>query len=305
MNFLNLLRTRRFWQNFMVLVGAVLIPSWLLKESNEHVFPSAANMANGMILIVIIAALTAMITASDERADGICRTTAMVGKVILGAVLFWNLGGHWQLTREVDSAKAGVVERREEETIQDKRERERAEREKELSAARAVEAEKLAQLEKNQSINRDAATRLFQRTGIRPVVPQAPKGLVSALPIPTPAANAPAAITENAKAPRRTPDEVRESWNPSLTTRAYIEAGCGIMLMVILSVLWYADWDGNGIADRIQRLPRDIVQKYYPEHFSDLFGEEQTSVRATRTIGMAPARPSQAFAQGEPPSQGK
>ena len=301
MNFLNLLRTRRFWQNFMVLVGAVLVPSWLLKESNEHVFPGAANMANGMILIVIIAALTAMLTASDERADGICRTAAMIGKVVLGAVLFWNLGGHWQLTREVDSAKAGVQERREEETIQDKRERERAEREKELSAARSAEAAQLAILEKNQAINRDAAKRLFDRTGIRPPAPPvAPKGLVSSLPSPTPAP----AITEEPKAPRRTPDEVRESWNPSLTKRAYIEAGCGIMLMVILSVLWYADWDGNGIADRIQRLPRDVVQKYYPEHYGDLFGEEQpTSARSSRTIGMAP--PAYARATGEPPPQGK
>jgi hypothetical protein len=304
MNFLSLLKTRRFWQNFMVFGGAILIPSWLLKESNEHVFPGAADMANGMILIVITGAAVAMITASDERADGACRITAMIGKVILGAVMFWNLGGHWQLTREVDSAKAGVQERREEEKIQDQRANEQTQREKDLSAARAIEAEKLAKLEEKQAINRDAASRLFNRTGVLPPGMTVPPKRQAA-PIPSPTIQfiepTPTALPTIIK-PRRSPDEVREAWNSSLTKRAYVEAGCSIMLMVILSVLWYADFDNNGISDRIQRLPKEIVQKHYPQHYEQLFSEplpQRTISGKGRPIGMAPPIGSQGSTQEE------
>ena len=270
---LNVLKSRRFYQNALVLTGAVLLPAHLIKVSNEHVFPTTLEMANGMLVIVVVAAVVAMITASDERADSRCHNTALIGKLLLGLVLWWNLSGHWQLAREVDGAKSAVVEAEAERRALDELAEKDAQRQKELAKAKAEEYAAIAAAAKEEARNHDAAVRRFKKTGVRALAP-APPVIAPQLVAPQADTNAGSAASSAAVAikpteikARVTPDEVRAAWNESLTKRAYIEAGVAIMLMVLLGILWHADFDRDGIADRIQRLPADIRAIFYPaEH---------------------------------------
>lgn len=282
------IKVKVFLVMLLVFIGAGLIPALLIAHSNKTVFPTTLYMANGMLVIAIIADVVCMISASSKKADGWVMWAGCLFLLALGGVLWWNLGGHWQLSREIDGATASVreadLEREKLERLADKAK----EREKELSETRRKEMEAQALLEKNQAINRDAAVRQFRATGVRVA---APKPIATT----TPQNETPAKTEEQITSPlsvksKITPEEVRASWNETLTMRAYIEAGVGIFSLIILMALWHGDLNGNGVTDRIERLfvvDPDFVRSSYPSEYAKLSG---TTEKPRIAPGMAPAR---------------
>ena len=257
---------RKLFLSALVLAGAVLVPAYLIKLSNAHVFPSTLEMANGMLIITILAAVASMLVASHEAADDRLRFVAIAGKFLLGLVLWWNLVGHWQLAREVDAAQSGVAEAKVAREDANRDAEAAKTREMALSASRVEETRAAAQLadaERRRSLadaERCRVTRNCAPSTMR-------MNLAVPAPVPSPV---PMAVVASPSAiqPRVTPDEVRAAWNPSLTSRAYIEAGVGILLLVLLGTLWHVDLDHDGWADRIQRLPASVMARLYPEAYA-------------------------------------
>lgn len=279
---------RKLCLNALVLLGAVLIPAYLIRMSNEHVFPSTLAMANGMLWIVIIAAVACMLVASHEGADPRVKAVAIAGKVLLGIVLWWNLGGHWQLAREVDGAKSAVTEAHNEREELNRLAADQAQREKELAAARAEEAKANASLVAEQRKRTDAETMRCRLTGNCRSTASAPIVAQSlAAPLPSPGL---AAVKLNPAdvRPSITPDLVRANWTDSLTFRAYVEAGVAILILVLLGTLWNVDWDNDGWADRIRRLPATVMARRYPDAYAQYYPQGAP--------GVAPPSPTQATA---------
>lgn len=288
----------------LVLLGAVLLPAYLIKLSNEHVFPSTLQMANGMLVITVIAALACMIVASHKGADDRLLIVAITGEILLGIMLWVNMGGHWQLAREVDAARQAVEEANDERDRLNTLAEEQAKRDLAASAARAQEAAQLTKLASAQAALTARATERCRLThDCRPVA-------APSIALPTAeASSAPATPTAAAVKPSTTPDEVRSAWMESLTWRAYVETGLAILILVLLGTLWHVDWDGDGLADRIQRLAPDVMRRLYPEAYARYYPQGHTAPVASpapvmsapvvvgagassapgRTIGFAPS----------------
>lgn len=284
---------RKLCLNALVLLGAVLIPAYLIRLSNEHVFPSTLTMANGMLWIVIIAAVACMLVASHEGADPRVKAVAIAGKILLGIVLWWNLGGHWQLAREVDGAKSAVTEAHNEREELNRLAADQAQREKELAAARAEEARANAFLVAEQRKRTDAETlRCRIMRNCRPLTaspaPAPVHSFVAPLPSPVVKSN-PADVR-----PSITPDQVRAAWTESLTLRAYVEAGVAILILVLLGTLWNVDWDNDGWADRIRRLPAAVMARRYPDAYAQYYPQGAP--------GVPPPSPAPAMATATAPA---
>lgn len=264
---------RKLLLNALVLLGALLVPAYLIYLSNGHVFPSTLAMANGMLWIVVIAGIACMLVASHEGADPRLRAVAIGGKILLGIVLWWNLGGHWQLAREVDGAAASVTEANVERERLNQLATDQAEREKQLLAARAEEARANAQL-----ANAQRARLAVENERCRILRNCRPLPAPTVVPNEPPATAAATAINPATIRPTITPDQVRAKWTDSLTWRAYIEAGVAILILVLLGTLWHVDWDQDGFADRIRRLPASVMARLYPEAYARYYPQGSPGV---------------------------
>lgn len=277
---------RKLALNALVLLGALLVPAYLIYLSNAHVFPSTLSMANGMLWIVIIAGLACMLVASHDGADPRVKAVAIIGKILLGVVLWWNLGGHWQLAREVDGATSAVAEANAERETVNKLAADQAAREKELAAARAEEARAnalLANAERARTAAETERCRVTRNCRPSPALAPAP---AKAAPLALAPAGSPALNPTEIK-PATTPDQVRAAWTDSLTWRAYIEAGVAILILVLLGTLWHVDWDSDGFADRIRRLPAAVMARLYPDAYAHYYPNGAPGVPAPSPVPTA------------------
>lgn len=260
---------------FLAFVGADLIPLALIRISNKTVFPSTVEMANGMLWISLIASIVALLVACSARADWVVRIVAILGIFGLGAVNWWQLSGHWQLAREVDSAKAAMETARQEREEASRLADQQTERELRLSQARTQELNSATALQDKVIRSNDSETRkakAFKSMGV--VI--APKKNTFDLPAPQTIGPRDLAINPLDIKAKITDEEVRNRWMPSLTWRAKVEAGVAIAILVLLVGIWHLgeiDFDNDGIAQRLNRLPKSTLARLYPDTYRKLYGE--------------------------------
>jgi hypothetical protein len=240
-------------RRLLLFVFIVVLPAVIVGVSNFHIFPDAAWAAT--IMLALTVGVSAVFTWLSGDATPKIARYCVCADFVIALILCLNLAAHWILAREVSAAKQGVVERHAEEDRQDRRDAERLERELalkkadiELEAAKAkanaAEARKLAQLPLSQR-------RAAQSTA-RPEPTKAP--LIAPMSL-VPEGSAVAAVSAPAtSAPRKTPDQVRDSWWWMLTALALAEVFASVLAGAILLGIWEWDRNHDGIDDAKQNL---------------------------------------------------
>jgi hypothetical protein len=244
------------WGKFLTWLLIVAIPAVAIGISNLSVFPDSITMAT-MLLVITVGVSAIMTYYSGIGRLGV-RRYAVVVEILIGIVLWVNLAGHWQLSREVSAAKDAAVERHKEEDREDQREARRSQEKvkEDQSAAQRVEAEKGLAKEQNRSLSLLPRS---QRRAFSPVsrATPTPAPIIEDAPTPTPAA---AAGTDQ-KPTKTSAEDVRRAWNPFLLRLAYLEVGLAILGGLGMLGLWnWNDQNHNGIPDWMERDQKRIAE---------------------------------------------
>ena len=102
-----------YWRKSIIYVFTALLPTLMVGISNFHVFPDASLLAT--LMLVVTAGVTGGFSYFSGDATAKVRRHCILTDVAICAILYFNLGGHWLLAREVSAAKQGVEERHAEE----------------------------------------------------------------------------------------------------------------------------------------------------------------------------------------------
>jgi hypothetical protein len=238
-------------RKLLIYTFTVFLPALCVGISNYSVFPDSFLIAT--IMLVIAAGVAGVFTYFSGDAMPAIRRYCVIADIAICAVLCFNLGGHWILSREVSAARQGVVERHTEEDRADARKTADTERQIALKKADAELADKQAKAA-NAERRRLAQLPVSERRSILPAAPTpeptqtpliAPMSLVA--PGAAVAAIAPVTI------PRLTPEQVRANWWAFLTGLAIAECAVSVLAGVILSAVWQWDRNHDGIPDHLQR----------------------------------------------------
>lgn len=242
----------KLWQKLILFTSIVVLPAILVGVSNFAVFPDAAFVATGMLLITVI--VSGVFTFASNNATPKIVRYCVIADVIICVILCLNLGGHWLLAREVSAAKQGIEERHAEEDRE--LERKKAEAEIEIARKKAEAHQAQADAERARAnaglIEAERRRQLtlprWQRRDVSPVTaptaqPTVETPVISA--IPTPEAKTPAIA-------KLTVEQVKERWWWYLTALAFAECFASILAGSVLLSIWEWDRNKDGIADHLQ-----------------------------------------------------
>jgi type VI protein secretion system component VasK len=229
----------------------VLLPAVAVGISNFNVFADAVWLAT--IALLVTAGVAAVFNWASGDATPKVRRYAIGADFVICFVLCLNFACHWVMARQVSAAKQGVIEHHDEEDRQDKRAQERTERE---LALRKADTELAAENTKLQNAERRKLAQLppSQRRAV--ITAATPETKPTQTSIVAPMALVPAGTAVSAPIvikPRQTPDQVRESWWPTLVGLAIAEVFASVLAACILAGLWEWDRNHDGIPDHLQR----------------------------------------------------
>jgi hypothetical protein len=228
----------------------VIPPAVAVGISNFSAFADAVWLAT--IALAVTAGIAAIFTWASGDATPKMSRYAICADFVICAVLCLNFAAHWILSREISAAKQNVTERHAEEDRDDRRAKERIERELELKRA---DAELAAANIKLQNAERRRLAQLPPSE--RRSTLSAPKAEPTKAPTIQPMSLVPpgsvVAVSAPLVTPRLTPEEVRNSWWPTLVGLALAEVFASVLAACILGGLWEWDRNHDGIADHLQR----------------------------------------------------
>lgn len=240
-------------KGWIIFVIAVLIPAGVVGFSNKEIFPGMWEIMTALLVITVGAA--ALTHDMADEPDTTLRQFGLVAVVALGAVLYLNCISHVTYRREIEASGQGVQELHAEQDRQNKLAEDAARRQVELANAEKARL--------------DAQRRVLVQlpTSQRRNVP-----LTSALPSTNPAQPEPAPQILEASAPKETPAQIRDKWNPRLLWLLVIETGMAILGLLVLFAVRHWDGDENGVPDWLQRVAAQMSRlefaQSYPKDFA-------------------------------------
>jgi hypothetical protein len=228
----------------------VFLPAFIVGVSNWYVFPDSFLLAT--LMLVVTAGVAGVFTYFSGDATAKVRRYCILADVAICAVLCFNLGGHWILSREVSAARQCVVERHVEEDRADARKTADTERQLKLKQAElelAATNIKLANAERRRLAQLPVSER---RSSITVATPE-PTNAPAIQPMSLVPPGAVAAVSAPVITPKLTPEQVRESWWWFLTGLAIAECAVSVLAGCVLSADWQLDRNHDGIPDHLQR----------------------------------------------------
>jgi len=220
------------WRKLILFCFIVLLPAIVVGISNFGVFPDSAWAAT--LMLVVTVGVAAIFTWQSGNATAKITRYCIVADLIIAVILCFNLGAHWLLAREVSSARQGLEERHAEEDREEKR--------------RADETDRQLAIKKAElDLQRE------ERRRLRMLPPEERRSSIAA-PKPLPHVQPLKLIDAGVviRAPRLTPEQVRESWWWRLTALAFAECFASVLAGAILAGIWEWDRDHDGVADHLQ-----------------------------------------------------
>lgn len=245
------------WKGWLVFAVAVLVPAWIVYDSNNKVFPEMWEVMTGLLLVTVGA--SALTHDLADEPDSRLRQFGLVFIILLGFVLYWNVVNHVSYGRELLASEKGIAER----DTERKKADDFAEREKQrrLELARAEESVLKAQ--------RNVLVQL--PTSERRLPLRSPVSAATPAPAPSPASLV-SPVTAPNTGPALEPAQVRDKWNPVLLRWLIIETGIAIVGLLVLFAVRHWDGDGNGVPDWLQRVAAQMERlefaKTYPKEFA-------------------------------------
>jgi hypothetical protein len=236
-------------RKLLIYTFTVFLPALCVGISNYTVFPDSFLIAT--LMLIIAAGVAGVFTYFSSDAMPAIRRYCVIADIAICAVLCFNLGGHWILSREVSAARQGVTERHVEEDRADARKTADAERQialKKADAELAATNIKLANAERR----RLAQLPVNERRSILSA-PATPEPTQTPLIAPMSLVAPGAAVIAPVTIPRLTPEQVRANWWAFLTGLAIAECAVSVLAGVILSAVWQWDRNKDGIPDHLQR----------------------------------------------------
>lgn len=239
------------WGKLAIFLFIVVMPAVAVGISNWYAFRDSFVIAT--ILLIITVGVAGVTTYFSGSAMAKIRQYCLIFDVIICIVLCINLTSHFLLAREVAAAKTATENRHIEEERRaafKKAENEQAQRLLEQQAELVAQQKEALRME---AIRNDSA----RKAGVKPPVAPAPLVPVQVAPIveatPTPdALRTDLNAIEDARKPSDKPlteEEVKKSWNPTLTFWAFVDVFVAVLGGAILSAIWQWDRNGNGIDD--------------------------------------------------------
>jgi hypothetical protein len=233
------------WQHWGLWLFLAAIPAVAVWRSGLQLFPEASEH----IFFIGVTTLgvsflwhTLIITDDPRMAQAGVRAIAA-----LCIALIANWGCHLGLSRDLSMATHSKIEKTADETRQHQQRLELADKEKELSAARAAESK--------------------AATGLLTQLPMSRRGNVK-LPSaqnPVMMANTPAPSPTPATQAMQTPDQIRASWLWWVGLMAFLDLGVTLLCAFsVVYIRYYQDGNGNNIPDTAER----EAKRLSPEQFA-------------------------------------
>lgn len=256
-----------WWIVFCIVMLAM---NWMIYVSTKRVFPELMELTIGCSIITVV--VSAYNHGMADEPDFLLRTAGIVAIILIVVLDVANLYGHVMLARGVSAAHAGEIEYRDHVKFQQEMADKAAQRQKQLSDARAQENQSQAQLAQ-------AETRRLN------AVPLSQRGLYARSTVPKPSQGATASkvedptlasLTAPIAPPTKTEASEKQDWYSYFSIVLLLGVGVSVVSAFGLSSLRKWDANKNNIPDFIERIFQSdeaLCQRLHPDEYAVLVGQ--------------------------------
>lgn len=259
----------KWWALFIVVIGAL---DYMIYRSTDHAFPDLLELTVGMM--VLTGAFTSFTHANANEPDPLVRRFGLAGFLAVALLDVATLWGHVSLSRDLSAAKAGQVEKRENESWAERLKTSATEREVKRLAAESETYKSRAELEKAQTrklqtlpptLRSQLATTLMRS--------QKGQGSTTAKDDPPPALLDPHIKQEGEATVYKTETQVKAEWRGFISKSTLFTVLIAVLFAAGMVAIKHWDSNSNNIPDYVERIYErnpELCRELYPEWYAIL-----------------------------------